>query len=80
MIPDTQHYVDSADRTGTFNQQTQWIVDNADDLNIVFVSQLGDITENFDTAKIEWQRADSRDGHPRQRRHPEQPRARATTT
>ncbi len=59
VVPDTQHYVDSADRTGTFNQQTQWIVDNADDLNVVFVSQLGDITENFDTVEVEWQRADS---------------------
>ena len=58
VIPDTQHYVDDPARTGTFNQQTQWIVDNADDLNVVFVSQLGDVAEHFD-AEIEYQRADS---------------------
>ena len=59
VIPDTQHYVDNALRAPTFNQQTQWIVDNAAALNVVFVSQLGDITENFDTVELEWQRADS---------------------
>ena len=59
VIPDTQHYVDNALRAPTFNQQTQWIVDNAGALNVVFVSQLGDITENFDTVELEWQRADS---------------------
>jgi VCBS repeat-containing protein len=59
VLPDTQHYVDNATRTATFNQQTQWIVDNANDLNVVFVSQLGDLTENFDTVEVEFQRADS---------------------
>jgi fibronectin type 3 domain-containing protein len=59
VIPDTQHYVDDADRTGTFNQQTQWIVDNADVLNVVFVSQLGDLAEHFDTVELEYIRADS---------------------
>ncbi len=58
VIPDTQHYVDSSNFL-TFNQQTQWIVDNEDDLNIVFVSQLGDITENFDTVRQEFDRADA---------------------
>ena len=43
----------------TFNQQTQWIVNNEDDLNIVFVSQLGDITEHFDTVRQEFDRADA---------------------
>ena len=59
MIPDTQHYVDSDADFLTFNQQTQWIVDNADDLNVVFVSQLGDITEHFDTVELEFERADA---------------------
>ncbi len=59
VIPDTQHYTDDAGRAATFTQQTQWIVDNTDDLNIAFVSHLGDITENFDTLEVEWQRADA---------------------
>ncbi len=59
VIPDTQHYVDNAGRTATFNQQTQWIVNNEDALNIVFVTQVGDITESFDTQEIEFERADS---------------------
>ncbi len=59
VIPDTQHYVDSDEDYLTFNQQTQWIVDNADALNVVFVSQLGDITEHFDTVRLEFDRADA---------------------
>ncbi len=59
LLPDTQHYTDSATREATYRQQTQWIVDNADDLNVVFVSHLGDLTENFDTIEVEWQRADA---------------------
>ena len=59
VIPDTQHYVDSDADFMTFNQQTQWIVNNEDDLNIVFVSQLGDITEHFDTVRQEFDRADA---------------------
>ncbi len=58
-IPDTQHYVDDPSRTATFNQQTQWIVANEDDLNIAFVTHVGDITQNYDTAEIEFVRADS---------------------
>ncbi len=60
VLPDTQHYVDLDEaRADTYRQQTQWIVDNADALNVVFVSHLGDITESFDTVEAEWQRADS---------------------
>ncbi len=58
VIPDTQHYVDSANFP-TFTRQTEWIRDNVDDLNVVFVSHLGDITENFNTIELEWQRANT---------------------
>ena len=54
VIPDTQHYVDSTADYLTFNQQTQWIVDNAGYLNVVFVSQLGDLAEHFDTVELEF--------------------------
>lgn len=58
VIPDTQNYVDDPTSVAIFKQQTQWIVDNADDLNVVFVSQLGDLAQNFDTVEVEYQRAD----------------------
>ncbi len=54
-MPDTQHYVDDRRSYGQLHRQTQWIVDNDDDLNIVFASHLGDIVENVDTSnEIEW--------------------------
>jgi hypothetical protein len=60
VLPDTQHYVDTNEANAdTFRAQTQWIVDNQNALNVVFVSHLGDIAENFDTVEVEWQRADS---------------------
>lgn len=43
-LPDTQNYSEYA--PGTFSTQTQWIVDNADDLNIKYVSHLGDIVQH----------------------------------
>ena len=39
-----------------FTQQTQWIVDNKDKLNIAFVLHLGDVTQ--DNTPVEWQYAD----------------------
>ena len=76
VIPDTQHYVDSADRAGYYTQQTQWIADNAAGLNIAFVSHLGDVTESFDSSRGRVAARRRGDGHPRQCRDPEQPRAR----
>lgn len=46
VLPDTQFYSESFPQI--FQAQTQWIVDNKDALNIVFVTHLGDIVENGD--------------------------------
>ncbi len=52
-LPDTQNYVTSAANAQLFTQQTQWIVDqinagNPD--NIVFVTHLGDVVSDGDSA------------------------------
>ena len=57
-LPDTQHYVDSANFP-IFTAQTQWVVNNRNPLNIVFTTQLGDISEHGDAIELEWQRADA---------------------
>jgi hypothetical protein len=60
-LPDTQYYTSNL-YGGTpqhFFTQTQWIVDNKDSLNIVFVAHLGDCVQNGDAYEIEWQRADT---------------------
>ena len=57
-IPDTQHYTDVEENEEIFAAQTQWIVDNKDNLNIVFVTGLGDITQNGNDDD-EWQIADA---------------------
>jgi K319L-like, PKD domain len=43
-MPDTQFY--AASFPATFNAQTQWIVNNKNALNIVYVAQLGDCVDN----------------------------------
>lgn len=61
VMPDTQFY--SAEMNGAtaaiFTAQTQWIVDNKDALNIVFVDQVGDCVQNGDSYEAEWQNADA---------------------
>jgi len=57
LLPDTQHYCDSATNITHFQNQTQWIVDNRDSQNIAFVSHLGDIVEHG-VNTTEWARAD----------------------
>ncbi|HEX6179654.1 MAG TPA: T9SS type A sorting domain-containing protein, partial [Chitinophagaceae bacterium] len=42
-----------------FKAQTQWIADNRVARNIVFVSQLGDCTNNGQANEVEWKRADT---------------------
>ncbi len=42
-LPDTQHYSEAF--PGIFKSQTQWIVDNKDSRNIVFVTHEGDIVK-----------------------------------
>ncbi len=57
-IPDTQHLVDgtSGSNPAAFAAQMQWVVDNKDSKNIVFVTGLGDIVQNGDNSgnNSEW--------------------------
>lgn len=55
-LPDTQIYTENYPEV--FDSQTQWIVGNVDDLNIAFVTHLGDIVQS-DNNETEWQNADS---------------------
>jgi hypothetical protein len=54
VLPDTQTYC--SQYPGMFDLQTQWVVDNKDKYNIVYVLQNGDITD-YNT-RLEWERAD----------------------
>ncbi|MHC4394934.1 MAG: metallophosphoesterase [Planctomycetota bacterium] len=54
VLPDTQNY--STYYPGLLNLQTQWIADNKEEYNIVYVLQNGDVTNN--NSKEEWERAD----------------------
>lgn len=47
VLPDTQYY--SEGNAHVFDNQTQWIADNIDEMNIVFVSHLGDIVDEWYT-------------------------------
>jgi len=60
-LPDTQHYSDVYPEL--YYAQTQWIADNIDDLNIVFVTHLGDIVQNRDQDESEWIVADTAMGY-----------------
>lgn len=57
VLPDTQYY--SQKYPEIYTTQTQWIRDNRDALNIVFVTHVGDIVQNNDKDEAEWQLADS---------------------
>jgi len=52
VLPDTQHY--SQYYPEIFINQTQWIVDKKSDLNVAFVSSMGDIVQNGDSIS-EWE-------------------------
>ena len=54
-LPDTQFYSESY--PWIFDNQTQWIVNSADAMNIVFVTHEGDIVNNAGVS-LQWQRAD----------------------
>jgi 3',5'-cyclic AMP phosphodiesterase CpdA len=54
VLPDTQFYSESY--PGIFVNQTQWIVDEAENLNVVFVTHEGDIV-NTATATSQWNNA-----------------------
>ena len=57
VLPDTQNYSDDNPDT-YFRAQTQWIVENKDTLNIVYVAHEGDIV-NSATTETQWQNADA---------------------
>jgi hypothetical protein len=53
VLPDTQKYVVNGTYPEIFTAQTQWIVDNKDALNIVFVTHEGDIVDTWNST-TEW--------------------------
>ena len=56
ILPDTQHY--SQNHPEIFDNQTQWIVNNVEEMNIIFVTHEGDIVD----AELnigQWERADN---------------------
>lgn len=57
VLPDTQHYSDEFPEI--YMSQTQWILEHKDDLNIVFVSHMGDIVQHDDADESEWKAADA---------------------
>ena len=56
VLPDTQYYSESF--PAIFTSQTQWIVNNKDSRNIVFVTHEGDIV-NHSSVTSEWQAANT---------------------
>jgi parallel beta-helix repeat protein len=54
VLPDTQGY--SQNNPSIFNNQTQWIADNVESLNIIFVTQLGDLV-NIPYNTTQWENA-----------------------
>jgi len=53
VLPDTQKYVDNGAYPEIFTAQTQWVIDNKETLNIVFVTHEGDIVQNWNNT-TEW--------------------------
>jgi len=56
VLPDTQFY--SETYPATFAAQTQWIVDNKDAMNIVYVAHEGDVV-NVASSTTQWDNADA---------------------
>ncbi|HKK73050.1 MAG TPA: LamG-like jellyroll fold domain-containing protein [Candidatus Krumholzibacteria bacterium] len=54
-LPDTQFY--SETYPAVFAAQTQWIAENREALNIVYVDHIGDIVQNGDADPTEWENA-----------------------
>lgn len=53
ILPDTQVY--TSQYPGLLHLQTQWVLENKDRYNIVYVLQNGDVTNN--NLEVQWQRA-----------------------
>jgi hypothetical protein len=56
VLPDTQYY--TRDFSPIFSAQTQWIVNNRVQKNVVYVAHLGALVENVDLIS-EWEHADA---------------------
>ena len=56
VLPDTQHY--SENYPWVFDNQTQWIIENKEVMNIVFVTHLGDLVNNWGSID-EWNNANN---------------------
>jgi 3',5'-cyclic AMP phosphodiesterase CpdA len=54
VLPDTQFYSESYPEV--FDNQTQWIVDNVESMNIVFVTHLGDVVDDQNVTE-QWENA-----------------------
>ena len=54
VLPDTQFY--SQSHSDIFDVQTQWIVNNIESMNIVFVTHLGDVVDSWGDLK-QWDAA-----------------------
>lgn len=57
VLPDTQYYTQNY--PGIFTAQTQWIVNNIETRNIIFVTHEGDLVQNADSSTTEWTNADT---------------------
>jgi len=55
-IPDTQVYSEEEALTPIFASQIQWVLDNREEENIVFVTHLGDVVDNGDD-QAQWDNA-----------------------
>lgn len=56
VLPDTQKYVVGEEYADIFTNQTRWIADNKNKLNIKFIIHEGDIVDKWDS-EMQWQRA-----------------------
>ncbi|MBT8172133.1 metallophosphoesterase [Candidatus Bathyarchaeota archaeon] len=54
VLPDTQYYSDNY--SWIFTNQTRWIIENKESLNIVFVTHLGDLVDDYENIE-EWNNA-----------------------
>ena len=54
VLPDTQYYLESY--PWVFDNQTQWIVDNIENMNIIFVTHLGDVVDEWNDLD-QWENA-----------------------
>jgi len=56
VLPDTQYYSDNY--PWIFDNQTQWIIENKESMNIVFVTHLGDLVDHWESIE-EWNNANT---------------------